>query len=196
MGKVILCDMDGVLTDFVETVECCYLHDFGKRMTGYVGQEMEDRLSTEDERKWFYDLVTSDGFHACMDWCAGANQLVDALYAHGRFVVVTAPMPTGGRDVAAKWIAERMNSIPYASLAGHVVFAGNETKPLIPGDMLIEDRVANLVAWKRYNPQGRAILVHRPWSGCALNDVPQGIEVVTGSYEASLIVKEFSNGQL
>jgi hypothetical protein len=186
--------MDGVLTDFVESVEYFYECRFNKRMPGNVCEEMESRLKSDEERDWFYELVVSDKFHGCMDWCPGGMDLVEALYAHKRFLVVTAPMPTGGTKVAAEWMAARMRSAWVSPLLKHLVFASNETKPLIPGDMLIEDRVSNLVAWKRYNPKGRAILVFRPWSGCTINDIPDGVEMVSNSYHASLIVKDFSNG--
>lgn len=148
-----LVDVDGVVADMV-----------GALCRRVPGVEPTDFTSFEFNKAWgpamcqvFYGVMGEPGFVASMSAYMGAHQMVDGLRELGEVVFATAPFgsATWARE-RELWLRRQFPSVE------HVVHTS--AKHLVRGDVIVEDRTANALSWLREHPEGRAVVVRRPWN--------------------------------
>lgn len=110
------------------------------------------------ERMAMDDMSRAPGFCASLPWYRGARTFVEVLKDFGNVWAVTAPWNSSTWDSERRaWLAPVLNP-------SKVISCNTLAKPLVRGDVLIEDRTATLVAWLAENPKGLGILLDRPWN--------------------------------
>jgi 5'(3')-deoxyribonucleotidase len=151
----IFLDMDGVLADLLASW-LPYLNEI-------TGKNLEDK----DVNMWgledVYDIPFSKirkplhrpGFWEGLPPYPGAADFVETLDGMGHDVyIATTPFPS---DVCAwgkkMWLEEHMPFLPYSRL---ILI---HDKHLLQGDMLVDDKPENLVAFR-----GHRVLFNRPWN--------------------------------
>lgn len=150
MSFTILCDVDGVLADFVA-------HIRDKCNVQSEVREMDLRLSlTEEELQRVHLMAQEPGFCEDIPWYEGAEEFVQVLLKLGELYVVTAPWDS------ATWAHERKKWVSKHLNPGRVISCGSSAKALVRGNVLIEDSPSTCHAWLEANPDGFAILRDLP----------------------------------
>jgi 5'(3')-deoxyribonucleotidase len=152
--KVILCDVDGVLADFVGAL-CAELRRKPEEIRHW---ELAQSLSPQEARVAL-EIMARPGFCHGLAWYDGAKEFLTSLRAEGDVFAVTAPF-----DGSETWERERKAWLaPY--LERKRVFAvSGQFKQLVRGDVLIEDHPGTAYEWCRTNKDGIALLLDRPWN--------------------------------
>jgi 5'(3')-deoxyribonucleotidase len=154
----ILLDVDGPLADFT-TALCDALRRRGhdsvypdKIQHWCLKESLGPAVEDVD------DILCTKGFVRSLPWVEGAPFLIVALQAIADVVCVTSPWPS------KYWVPERVEWLSPWVHADDVLFVRSKRKALISGDVLVEDHPGIAAAWLDANPNGRAILVDRPWN--------------------------------
>ncbi len=167
--RIILLDVDDVLADF----EAAYFEVI-HRITGLT-------LRHEDRTQWNILAMVPEEHHALVEatameagFCSrlvpivGAHAAVLSLQALGKVYAVTAPWP-GAKTwywEREQWLREHFDI--YSDEVLHVT-----PKHLVRGNVIIEDKRENALAWAKANPEGLAILWDMPYNQepCSLPNV-------------------------
>ena len=183
---IILLDVDGVLADFVGCARTWVNECHG--------------VYFNDEQVTDYNLMTSFGLpggwpsfigwlskrRACLDIDPydGAEEFVDDLRKLGRVVAVTTPFVG-----VSHWEADRRTWLEenFGFDQKDLVFC--KDKSLVCGDVLIEDKPENCVAWNAAH-NGLTILFDRPWNRSAQRE-----DRARGYAEALALVAESRGGE-
>lgn len=157
MNDRILIDVDGVLADSTSQVLNA-IH----ALTGlaFLPEHVTDwsyaealGLTEEDERQ-AWELVGED-----LDFplYPGAVEAVADLALIADVVFVTSPHPAipGWVNARDAWLDKHFGDVP-------VVHTNH--KYLIPGRVLIDDKLSNVTEWAGANPEGVGILWGQPWN--------------------------------
>lgn len=172
----ILCDVDGVLADFVAAVCRNLKGDLDPE--DFKEPSMLDAMDQEDKKR-FELLSKRDGFCSTIRPYPGAKSFLKMLEdVH----IVTKPWnsPTWSWE-RSRWLEEH-----FGIDKSKIIFTG--LKHMVHGDVLIEDNADNLNQWSEENPRGAGILLDRPWN----RDHPLlegSIRVKT--YDEALVVIKF-----
>jgi 5'(3')-deoxyribonucleotidase len=149
----VLVDVDGVLADLVG--ELCH------RLRG-VGllAAPEDVRHYDFSKVWpqthlalVYEWMASPGFANELQWYAGAPEFLAGL--PGDIVALTHPYHR-----SQTWAYDRTQWL--RGHVHHIVLTAS--KHLVGGDVLVEDHLDNLNSWLEAHPQGRGVLIDRPWN--------------------------------
>lgn len=165
MKPVILLDADGVIVDFVGS--------FLAVANGITGLNVQ----REEITQWdifhafpakFHDDISKEmareGFCLNMQPLPGALEAIGKLAEIGDVVIVTSPWSS------KTWAWERTEwLIRHANFRTKEIIHAS-AKQHVKGDILIDDKYENLVAWKRANPEGAAILWHAPYNAAVAHD--------------------------
>lgn len=158
----ILLDCDGVLSNYVEHLIFELNAAMGTNHTpGDVYEwEVYDALEVpENIRARMELLVQQPGFCAGLPEIPVAAEAMKCLRASGHSLYcVTAPF------IGNNWMHERRDW-----LRRHMGFHRKQVifcydKEVTQGDVLIDDKVDNLLKWSATNPEGTAILFEQPWN--------------------------------
>ena len=165
----ILCDIDGVVADFVSAA----CHTIDPNGDAYV---------PEDFKHWDMSKTLTIAAQDILDvatceqhWCyripeyQGSRNFMKRLKELGDVRALTAAVGN-----SKHWINERKAWLYECSgiVEKHIVFCPGEEKQFHSGDVLIEDRLETCVQWaaRWRDPKdtgydgGRAILIDRPWN--------------------------------
>ncbi len=159
---IILIDCDGVLSGFVDHL----VFELNEAMaTSYTADdviewEVYDALDVPEEiRKKMELVVQSPGFCAGLPEVPGAASALKALRRAGhKLYCITAPF------IGNNWMYERRDWL-RRHMGFHrkqVVFCYD--KEVTQGDVLVDDKIDNLLKWQKTNPNGTAILFEQPWN--------------------------------
>ena len=155
----VLCDLDGVIYDWVRTYLRLYREWSGEGLpAGFRYQwHFMDQLPNAKVRA---AVESSHVLWTEGDACPGSIEGLRALYSTHDTYIATHP---GSRpDIAVpgkvQWLTR---NAPWFDLDRLICI---KHKHMLRGDVLIEDRLRNLVSWKTVNPQGIALLMVRPWN--------------------------------
>lgn len=150
----VLCDVDGVLADFLTE-----FLEFGNTLTGV-------RYKKEDIKKWdifsYFDEenckkcikhLSDPGFAARLKVYPGAKPALKAIKELADLFIVTVPVYT-----SLTWVYERTGWLKehFGIESKHIVYTAS--KELVSGDIFIDDRPEHTSAWKEHNPNGIAVL--------------------------------------
>jgi 5'(3')-deoxyribonucleotidase len=158
--KVILCDVDGVLADFVGGL-CIELsrRGFAKCANDIKHWDLKESLSPEETRA-AYEVMSVPGFCHGLAWYEGARDFFAELVREGDVLAVTAPF-----DGSETWERERKAWMAPAIERKRVLAISGDFKHHVRGDVLIEDHPKTAHDWLEANPDGIALLIDRPWNG-------------------------------
>ena len=162
MKKRVLLDCDGVMSDFISRVIFEVNRDMGTTFTYVQVTEWElyDALDVPKDVAARIDAICRQpGFCASLKPIAGARDGVERLRREYEVYCVTAPFPK-----SKFWIDERITW-----LRDHMWFRDNEIIPtsakyMIAGDILIDDKIANLDTWCLEPHAGQPLLFRQPWN--------------------------------
>jgi 5'(3')-deoxyribonucleotidase len=152
--KTILCDVDGVLADCVGAL--C------KEIPGLTPERVKHwdlslSMSKEDHDKAMAAMARP-GFCEGLSWYEGAQNFVTRLQARSTVYALTSPF---GSDT---WETERKRWLSPTIGRHFVLSVPTSAKPLVRGDILIEDHPGTAYRWLLANPGSRAVLIDRPWN--------------------------------
>jgi 5'(3')-deoxyribonucleotidase len=153
----ILLDVDGPLADFTGAL-CAALRRRGHDSHPENIQHWCLKESLGPAVEDVDDILCTKGFVRSLPWVEDAQRLVTALQAVADVVCVTSPWPS------KYWVPERVEWLSPLFSADDVLFVRSKRKALIAGDVLVEDHPGIAAAWLEAHPDGRAILVDRPWN--------------------------------
>lgn len=162
----VLLDVDGVVADYANW----YLQGV-EYVTGR-------RYRPKDVRCWDFskalgltpgEAAAVDRYNASrplvlIDPYPGALDAVKQLAAVADVVFVTSPSWTHRDWVYSRemWLRDRFLDIPTVH---------TNHKAVVSGDLMIDDRLENIVKWLEFNPGGHGILWAQPWNDGSYPDV-------------------------
>ncbi len=152
--KTILCDVDGVLADCVGAI--C------KEVEGLTPEQIEHwelNLSmTPEQHAKAVAAMSRPGFCRGLEWYAGAEAFLFGLHDIGDVYAVTSPFNS------ETWERERRLWLRDVLHPSCVLAVPSAAKPLVRGNILIEDHPGTAHRWLLANPTSYAILIDRPWN--------------------------------
>jgi 5'(3')-deoxyribonucleotidase len=158
----ILIDVDGVVAEFLEAV-------FDAVGTNKDPEELKQwnffSMLSKDEGKVAEKVLEDPAFWATLPIKDHAQDAVKFLKNVGHKIVwVTSPWESCfGWDVARRrWIREHF---------GDDDIVITKSKEHVKGDVLIDDKPANVEAWQKAHPQGRALLFRAHYNDNYRGDV-------------------------
>lgn len=151
----ILIDVDGVLADLVGAL-CAELATRDSVVTpeDFTSYPFEDILTPQEMRIITHHMAMP-GFCSSIPWYPAGRTFLECIKEAGEVVAVTKPF-----QASRTWAWERQQWLH--GVVSHVVHTGY--KECIRGDLLIEDCFDHIEAWLFENPQGRAVMIDRPWN--------------------------------
>ena len=173
MKPRVLLDVDGVLADF-HTPCIELINQFGgtnHKVEDFDDWDIFNALKTpEDVKARVYEEMNKPGWCTNIKFYPGCQEGVAKLREIANVYVVTSPMKgetwTRERD---RWLARHFNFTTK-----QIIHAS--AKYVCAGDFLIDDKIDNLVKWKKHNPNGHPIrwvmahLASHEWPGEQTND--------------------------
>lgn len=162
--KRVLTDWDGVHVDFVSKYLQCIRAAVGKtfkyeQVTQWdVGKSLG--LSDQELEK-VHRLLYSPGVASSLSFYNESLDAIPRLWDLSDLWIVTTPL-----DENPTWEFERRRQIERAfpKLTLHKRIYSVSEKAAIRGDIFIDDKFANAVAWADANPTGVSILWDGPWN--------------------------------
>ena len=155
---IILCDVDGVIANFVGgVVEFLKSRGFQKQESDFTEFDMSQAM-TPDQKASFSFLGTQNGFCTSIPWYPQAALFLKVLLDLGTVYALTAPWK------APTWESERREWLSHVLPSDRMISCPPSAKHLIRGDVLIEDHPGTAAKWSHENPRGVAILLDRPWN--------------------------------
>lgn len=156
----VLLDVDGVLADFLEASLTVIKNLSGKTYTidDFKTWDLFETVPRAFEQP-FYDAVNRPGWCRALQVYPGAIEGVRALRQVSDLYVVTSPLnhvPTWTHEREA-WLHEHFG-IPHKQVVH------TSAKYLCLGDLLIDDRPANIEKWEAEHPNGRGLLWDQPYN--------------------------------
>lgn len=157
-----LADVDGVFANFIQRAL-----DVVERLSG-------TRYRVEDMKTWdMFDMIPrtyedacyvcfkEPGFCSSIEPYPGAKQVVKALDAATHLYFVTSPLN------GPNWVHERTEWLKehFGTPSKRVINAS--AKWQVAGDILLDDRPANLYPWLDRHPRGIALLWDQPYNQTA-----------------------------
>lgn len=156
--KRVLVDVDGVLADFHRHTLDFVLAQFGRYFdpdvfpTWDMFETIGRDIQPEVEAHW-----AQPGWCNTIPVCAGAPEGIEALRGVAEVYFVTAQMTH-----SPYWMWERVQWLKrhFGADDRHVVFT--LSKHLVVGDVLVDDKPANVIGWAAAHPQGLPVLWNHP----------------------------------
>lgn len=167
----LLCDVDGVLGDFPsEVLQFCnrYGREPGQRewtLEDCTKHDILEALGLEHLQLRLDQHMRDTDFCRHMPLYPGTQDFVEELKRVGDLVIVTASygMVPGWEFARRAWLKEH-----FGIEKSDVVFC--KRKELVVGDVLVDDKRTNVLAWSEAHPSGWPILFDRPWNRGGLGD--------------------------
>ncbi len=162
MNGRLLIDCDGVLGSFIHRVidELDLIRGTKHDYEDVTQWELYDAFDVPvQEREELDRRIMSPGFCSSIQQHDGAKEALDKLRQAGyKIYCVTSPFK------GPHWMYEREQW-----LIEHMGFTRSEYAPvhdkfIIKGDVLIDDKVENLLLWQDAWPEGEGILFEQPWN--------------------------------
>lgn len=171
--KSVLLDVDGVVADFVDPVL-----DLINEVGGYDYSpsditQWDIRAALElDNYEWaeVVNLIQTDGFADRLKLYHGAKDGIAMLKADGHEIDFVTSDWRGSKS----WVYDRNHWLVkhFGSVGKNVTHTSRKHK--VSGDILVEDKWQNALAWSEANPEGRAVIWDRPWNR-EFHEGPHGI---------------------
>lgn len=159
---IFLCDVDGVIADFIGAALITASHVTGE----LYSRDQVDRwdmykaigLNEQDEKE-SYALLQKEGFCSGLRVLPGAESAVKILQKMTNLWFVTSPLPH-----SPTWAAEREEWLYKHFNVDRAKVIHTHDKSLIAGEILLDDRVKNLVDWTAPDGNRVPILWNTYWN--------------------------------
>ena len=181
---VILLDCDGVLADFTSLALQLIKDETGKSYSpdDIPHWEVFESLGYPEIWNTFGEKASKPGFCAGMKVYPRAQAAVKKFRETCEVLIVTAPVD------ARPWMYERAHWLgTHFDISRKKVIFAHE-KQQVRGDMLVDDKPDNVIAWAEANPDGIAVLWAHPYNRSAA--LPEGVIRTSSWKELHAIVKE------
>lgn len=165
MRPLVLCDMDGVLLDFVGHLYHHFTQQGYARPTDPTCYDIKDHVGP-DAWRVMSKSMRREGFCAEIPEYPGARDFVKDLRSLAKVIAVTKitePSP---------WVRERHVALAGWDFDGRFLQTCRDGRKHLRADFLIDDSPDNCTEWVLENSKGRALLLDRPWN----RDLDIGIE--------------------
>jgi 5'(3')-deoxyribonucleotidase len=179
MNPLVLVDVDGVLADFIASFMDRYRFHLGIVPDGFV-VDCWNAINTLPSRKAFDAAWNDSLLFRNPPAIPGSFEALERIVDVSTVYLVTA-LPFGHAPPRRAWLKTHAPFIP----SDRIILATD--KHMIRGDVLVEDRPANLFAWAAINPNGSGFLIRRPYNrpiGGVYEDwtdpVPENVTEVSG----------------
>ena len=158
--KTVLVDCDGVVADFLSATidHIKNKHGIVINYNDVTDWNVFDSLKISGLRHSLKHAVENDNF--CMNIKPYEDMVsyVKSISAHHNVYIVTAPFfAKNWMDQRVEWIKKHLNID-----MNKIIFA--EHKSIIQGDIIIDDKLDNVLDWKTFNKNGDAILWSQPYN--------------------------------
>lgn len=175
---IILCDVDGVLANFVGKV--CDSIPNGKYLsTDFRSWDLRETITDEAQWSDLYQAMRRPSWCQSIPTYANTHGFVLELRKNNEVLAVTAPLAN-----AEHWTGEREKWLSKFGFAhDEIIFCPGRHKRLIAGAVLIEDNRQTINQWV-HETGGVGILVNQPWNQ---GFIREGVYRV-GSYNEALRV--------
>lgn len=176
MNRILL-DVDGVLADFHAATNA-FLASAGGPHLPSNSWTLRDSLSSEQRVQWepFMEKKWREpGFCSGIPMFPGSLEAVNRLRDIAEVIFVTAPLGESAHWMWERqvWLEEHLNADNRSVVLTHA-------KWVCQGDVLVDDKLSNLIEWQHHNPQGTAVL----WDhGYAWNEPVPSTIVRTKSWD-------------
>jgi 5'(3')-deoxyribonucleotidase len=153
-------DCDGVLANFA-TAYLTILAEVSGRWHSWdevTSFDFTQCVSSEAEDELVWRAVDSrPGLVRSLRWMPGAHVGLSELREVGQVRCLTAP------HIGPHWMYERAQWLMNRGFRKkEIVFCSD--KPLVPGDVLVEDNLATADRWQDAHPNGTAVLLDAPYN--------------------------------
>lgn len=177
VGEMIfLFDVDGVCADLVTLM----LSDLNRKFPK-LNLKMEDitnhdflsskgLILSEEPLKFIRNRLTTADYALKAKPIAESLAIISKLKADGHIVKwVTAPYYS-----SKTWCFDRLEWLRniYGAVAADVYFA--EDKSLVFGDVFVDDKIENVIAWSKQWKDGTAVLFAQPWNASYVGPLIRG----------------------
>ncbi len=184
-GFLVLCDVDGILADFVLGALAMIEHRLGRHyeveqvdMWDFGSLPGFDKIQDE-----FWELTKAMGFATSLPVFAGAVEGIERLRTIADVEFLTSPM-----HGSKTWVHERNEWLEKHFGAHHKDVHHVHKKFRMPGRVLIDDKVEHIAEWEAANPNGLALLWDRPYNRGTPHTVVRDWETVY------TVVRDMKNG--
>lgn len=156
MPKILVCDIDGVLADTVSTALTWFNYQFGTRHIPADIKEWNPSLrinahETIAMADWMVASIKDPDFHRDVKPFPGVRMVLEDAILDGWTIQLATARAPETQVLTEQWLA--WNSIPYDSLAHE------SEKHILPGNLLIEDNLENVLKWINNPPLLRPALL-------------------------------------
>jgi 5'(3')-deoxyribonucleotidase len=153
-------DVDGVCANFTALYLSLLNQRFGRmRVFEEVTKfDFSACVSNKDEDRWIWQHIdATPGLVYQLDDLPGARDGLAALRTLGKVRALTSP------TFGPTWMPERARWLLDRGFAkADIVFCSD--KALVPGDVLIDDRLETCIEWQAAHPNGTAIVFDAPYN--------------------------------
>lgn len=161
-----LLDVDDVLADFTIPILKHANQASLERDPTFVAKQFED-VTVWDLETLYPDLTFEQllapallaGFASSLEPLPGSLEAVKELQSLGRVVILTAPFRS-----ASTWTSDRDAWLKATFKIEYQDIVHSSDKSLVPGDLFLDDKPANIEAWQKRWPDGEALLWNAPYN--------------------------------
>lgn len=156
----VLIDVDGVLADFLAPSLPILERLTGRPWTtsDFKTWDLFDTVPRVHEKP-FFDAVNQLGWCRNIPVFAGAQEGVRRLRELAEVYIVTSPM-----NHVPTWTHEREGWLRDHFDISHKKVVHTSAKYLCVGDVLVDDKPANIQAWEEEHPDGLGLLWDQPYN--------------------------------
>lgn len=156
----ILIDVDGVLANFVQHSLPVLEELTGQawKMEDFHAWDLFDTIDRKYEAP-FFDAVNKLGWCRSIPVYPGAQEGIKAVQEVGEVYIVTSPM-----NHVPTWTHEREGWLKEHFGIPHKKVVHTSAKYLCIGDILLDDKPANIESWAKEHPRGLGLLWDQPYN--------------------------------
>jgi 5'(3')-deoxyribonucleotidase len=161
----LLCDVDGVLANWIEPVLDVIEQASGRRITPHEckGWLKFNALGLDKtEQKYIDSVLKSPGFVEALPVLPGALDGLKQMAKLGcEIAYVTAPWNS------ATWMYERqawLKKHGFKDVSNNTHFVATASKYLVSPGLLVDDKISNVLEYNSKSVGGRAVLWHTEWN--------------------------------
>lgn len=166
MGKILICDIDGVLADTTSTALDWLNYQFGTRHIPSDIKSWDPVLSLHGDEsisfaEWMIAHIKDPDFHREVKAFPGARDVLQNALLDGWQVYLATARAAETEVLTEQWLD--WNGIPYT----HLLHEPDKYK--LEGHLLIEDNLANVLSWNvwfknKYSNLRPALLMDRRYN--------------------------------
>jgi 5'(3')-deoxyribonucleotidase len=174
-GFLVLCDVDGILADFVAAAIAMIerrfaIHYTPEQVDMWDFASLPGFQAIKDE---FWEMTQGVGFASSIPVFPGAVEGIERLRTIADVEFLTSPM-----HGSKTWVHERNEWLERYFDAHHKDVMHVHRKERVPGRVLIDDKIEHIANWESAHPNGLGLLWDRPYNRGTAHTVVSDWETV------------------